>query len=205
MQYKAMAEITAKRRTIRKFTDEPVSRTDLEKIVHIGMQAPSGFNGQMWEVVVVDDPELRDEITQYIFEGIGTGKTSKGFKSAPAFIFMYGDERIREYGPAHLNENDAWWDFTLNTSLANSFMSMQLAAASLDLATMWVSAFRNPAVDGRTRKLLGIPDHLKVWEMMAVGHPKIKAGKKKMREMNDVLHYNRAENYRTKEDLDAWF
>jgi nitroreductase len=90
---------------------------------------------------------------------------------------------------------EAWWNFTFNTSLANAFMSMQLAAASLGLGTQWVSAFRNPAVDKRAKELLGIPGHLKIYEMMAIGYPDIKVAPKKLRPLSSVVHYNRAENY----------
>ncbi len=205
MDYEILSKITANRRSIRKFKEDAVSRDYIEKIVKIGMQAPSGFNAQPWEIVVIDDKELRNEITQYLLDGIGEGKTSKAFRKAPVFIILYGDERTRDYGPAGKKDNDKWWEFTLNTSLGCSFMSMQMAASSLGLGSMWVSAFRNPDVDSRARKLLKIPEHLKVYEMMAIGYPDMKPGTKKLRELTDVIHYNQDENYRTNDDLENWF
>lgn len=203
MSYETLLEITQNRRSIRKFTDKPVSREDIKKIVEIGMMAPSGFNGQMWEMVVVDESELRNQITDLLLAE--SAKTSKGFASAPVYLLMYADERIRKYGPAARVDNDAWWEFTLNASMSCSFMSMQLAASSLGLGTMWVSAFRNPAIDGPAKEILDIPSHLQIYEMLAIGYPGMKAGKKKMRELSDTLHFNRAENYRTQADLDLWF
>lgn len=203
MSYENLLKIAKNRRSIRKFSDKPVAREDIEKIVEVGMMAPSGFNSQMWEMVVVDDDRLRQQITELLLAGLG--KTSKGFASAPVYLLMYGDERVRQYGPAARVDNDAWWEFTLNASMSSAFMSMQLAASSLGLGTMWVSAFRNPAVDGPVKELLNIPSHLRIFEMLAIGHPGMKAGKKKMRELADTLHFNRAENYRTQEDLDNWF
>lgn len=205
MNYETLLEIAENRRSIRKFTEAPVSREDLERIIRVGMMAPSAFNAQMWEIVVVDDLDMRANVTQFIVEGMDGSKGSKGFKSAPVFILLYGDERTRQFGPAHLNGNDPWWEFSLNSSLASAFMNMQLAATSLGLGTMWVSAFRNPEVLRRTQQLLNIPDHLRVFEMMAVGHPGLTPGKKKLRNLDDVIHYNRADNYRTDEDLKAWF
>jgi nitroreductase len=48
------------RRSIRKFTDEPVSREDLTAILEAGRWAPSGMNNQPWRFMVVtrDDPRL---------------------------------------------------------------------------------------------------------------------------------------------------
>lgn len=205
MNYETLLKIATSRRSIRKFKEDTVSRNDIEKIVRVGMQAPSGFNSQPWDIVVVDDKTLKDKISQYILDGIGEGKTSKGFKSAPVFIILYGDSRLRDYAPASQKDNDQWWEFTFNTSLCNIFIYMQLAASSLSLGSMWVSVFRNPEVDKRTKELLKIPSHFKVFEMMAIGHPAIKPGKKKLRELSDIIHYNQGDNYRTKEDIDKWF
>jgi len=202
MSYDTLLDIASHRRSVRRFTTAPVSRDDLERIVTVGMEAPSGANLQPWDVVIVDDPDLKNQVSQFLLDGIGEKKTAKGFVNAGAFILLYGDDRTRRLTPPALQGNDAWWHFTLNTSLANAFMCMQLAAASLGLGTQWVSAFRNPAVDGPTRELLNIPAEFKIYEMMAVGHPDIKIAPKKLRDIGNVVHYNRAENYRSVEELD---
>lgn len=190
MNYETLLEIAKNRRSIRKFKEERVSREDIEKIINVGIQAPSGFNSQPWEIVVVDDEMLKEQISQYILEGVGSGKTSTGFTSAAAFIILYGDTRVRDRAPANKKDDEKWWEFTFNASLCNAFMSMQLAASSLDLGSMWVSAFKNPEVDKRTKELLKIPSHFRVFEMMAIGHPDIKPEAKKLRELSDVIHYN---------------
>jgi FMN reductase (NADPH) len=203
MSYETLLEITNNRRSIRKFSDKPVSREDIEKIVQLGMMAPSGFNAQMWEIVAVDDKLLRDKITDLLLSELG--KSSKGFISAPLYLLMYADERVRKYGPAAKIDNDAWWEFTLNSSMSCAFMNIQLAASSLGLGSMWVSAFRNPAVEQPTRELLNIPSHLRVYEMLAIGYPGMMPGKKKLREMSTTLHFNQADNYRSQQELDSWF
>ena len=205
MNYETLLKTATSRRSIRKFKEDAVSRDDIEKIVRVGMQAPSGFNSQPWDIVVVDDKSLKDKVTQCLLDGIGEGKTSKGFINAPAFILLYGDTRLRDYGPPGRKDDDQWWEFTFNTSLSNFFMYMQLAATSLGLGSMWVSSFKNPEIDKPTKELLKIPSHFTVFEMMAIGHPDIEPGEKKLREVSDILHYNQDGNYRTKEDIDKWF
>lgn len=192
MKYETLLKIAKDRRSIRAFTEQSVSREVIEKIVEVGRQAPSGFNSQPWQIYVVDDLALRDEITSFLTKGIGEGKTSKGFAGAPVFMFVYGDTRIRETAPPHMKDNDAWWEFTFNTSLSNTFMCMQLAAASLDLGTMWVSAFKNPTVDAKTKALLGIPPQMTVFEMMAIGYPAVQPEEKTLRKMAEILQFNKA-------------
>lgn len=52
--FKAILE----RRSIRKYTDEPVSRDDITAILEAGRWAPSGLNNQPWRFLVItkDDP-----------------------------------------------------------------------------------------------------------------------------------------------------
>jgi len=50
------------RRSVRAFSDRPVSRETIEWIVRAAGTAPSGANKQPWRFVCVDDPELKREI-----------------------------------------------------------------------------------------------------------------------------------------------
>ena len=50
------------RRSIRKYKPEAVSRETMAQILDCGINAPSGMNKQSWEVRVVDDPAVMDEI-----------------------------------------------------------------------------------------------------------------------------------------------
>lgn len=55
-------EIIAKRRSVRVFTDEPVSRPDLERILEAATMAPSGTNSQPWRFVVVKTDSIRKKM-----------------------------------------------------------------------------------------------------------------------------------------------
>lgn len=51
-----------RRRSVRAFSDRPVSRELIETIIATAGTAPSGANKQPWKFVVVDDPQLKREI-----------------------------------------------------------------------------------------------------------------------------------------------
>jgi len=59
---KRFFEIMKKRRTVRMFSDTPVSRQTVEWIVKTACSAPSGANKQPWRFVCVQDPEKRRAI-----------------------------------------------------------------------------------------------------------------------------------------------
>lgn len=47
------------RRSIRKFTNQPVGPEKIDKLVKAAMQAPSAANQQAWEFIVVQDKKGR--------------------------------------------------------------------------------------------------------------------------------------------------
>src|ERR687893_706738 len=49
------------RRNVRQYTEQPIARADLERILDAGRRAPSASNWQPWNFVVVTDrPQLVD-------------------------------------------------------------------------------------------------------------------------------------------------
>ena len=63
-QGNAVVEAIMSRRSIRKYTDQPVEREKLETIVNCGINAPSGMNRQPWQVRVVDNADYINGITE---------------------------------------------------------------------------------------------------------------------------------------------
>jgi nitroreductase len=54
--------IMAQRRTVRHFSDRPVSREVIENLVRVAGTAPSGANKQPWRFVAVQNPALKRQI-----------------------------------------------------------------------------------------------------------------------------------------------
>ena len=50
------------RRSIRKYTDEPVSDEDLQRILAAAMDAPTARNTQCWRFVAINDRALLEAI-----------------------------------------------------------------------------------------------------------------------------------------------
>ena len=58
MEYEALLDLVKKRRSIRRFKPDPIPDEDIAKIIEVARWAPSGFNMQPWEFVVVG-PQAR--------------------------------------------------------------------------------------------------------------------------------------------------
>ncbi len=59
---RAFLSIMSQRRTVRMFSDRPVSRMTIETIVRAAGSAPSGANKQPWRFIAVSNPELKSKI-----------------------------------------------------------------------------------------------------------------------------------------------
>ena len=71
-----------------KFKPDPVPRTDLKKIMHAGLAAPSGCNKQTTSLIAVDDPEILAKLHSVIRPPVG--------ETAPAVICVL-TQRIIAY------------------------------------------------------------------------------------------------------------
>ena len=91
------------RRSIRKYTDEQVAKKQLDTIMKCAIYAPSALNKQPWEIRVIQNQEILNEINQR-FLNYAEGKEFKGsaahyrepdfsiFHGAPTVIVMARDK-----------------------------------------------------------------------------------------------------------------
>lgn len=213
MEYEGFLELVKRRRTSREFKPDPIPDDIIEKIIDAARYSPSGFNSQPWEFVVIKEEELRDKIIDIFADhlpsqGVKPGmKDPMGLKTAPVLIILYGDSRVRPFAPPPVRQNDDIWLSVLTSSLAISYQYMHLAAASLGLATRWVSAINTPPIELKIRALLGIPKEFMTYDMMALGTTDFQPAVKKMRALSEVIHYGQCgqKDFRTDEEVRAYF
>jgi len=209
MDYENFLKLVRDRRSIRSFKTEPVPDDYIDKVIEAARWAPSGFNLQPWEFVVVKKEELRKSIVQYISSFMAMsrpmeatreswqgpkppagGTPPMGFADAPVFIIPFGDIRVRVGLPMIHRYSEESWDKTYISSMASAFLYMHLAATSLGLASQWVSAVTQPTVHCLMKQLLGIPAPLKIYDMMVLGYPNMEPKSKLLRSREEMIHYD---------------
>ena len=80
------------RRSIRSYKDVPVRRDTLAKIMECGINAPSGQNKQSWEVRIVDNKDLLDEMSEAMAASHPETEFAKEcFRGAPVMVFIARD------------------------------------------------------------------------------------------------------------------
>jgi nitroreductase len=218
MDYESLLELVKARRSIRRFKPDPIPDEYVDKIIEVARWAPSGYNSQPWDFVVLKDKNIKDKIVKLCYEtGIHikemedtreswqesrqarSGSKEGDFSAAPVFIILFGDTRTQEGLPMMIRYDKTERQVIYTSSLANAFLYMHLAATSLGLASQWVSRVSDPYVHCMLKDLLGIPGKLEIYDMMALGYPGFQPTPKLMRDKQKMVHYDRSgvEDFRT--------
>ena len=79
------------RRSIRKYQPQAVEREKMDVILKCGINAPNGQNKQSWEVRVVENPELQNEI-KALMATVGGERAAGCFYNAPVWVFIARDK-----------------------------------------------------------------------------------------------------------------
>ena len=220
MEYESFMDLVTKRRSYWEFRSDPVPDGYIEKIVDAATYAPSGFNCQPWEFIVIKEQKVKESIVDLIANhrpppGVKLkaarpshpAKDPMGFKTAPVFIVLCGDTRVRNFAPPPMQKDEKRWLEVLTSSLAIAYQYMHLAATSLGLATRWVSAVASHRVEPELKELLGIPGEFVVYDMLALGYSDFQPRPKKMRPLAQVLHLGRCsdKDFRTEAEVEEYF
>jgi len=153
-------ELIKTRRSIRKFTGEPVSDEMVDRIIEAGTWAPSGMNNQPWEFAVVKDKDLKSEISKLTHY-------SKIILSANALIavFLYNAES---------------YDRTKDVQAVGAcIQNMLLYIHSAGLGAVWLGEILKNKDE--VLKLVGGSKDLELMAVIALGHPEEKGGKSSRR------------------------
>lgn len=185
----AAVKIIQDRRSVRHYTEEPVSEQNLKTILEAARQAPSGENAQPWRFIVVTDPAVRRQLGTIAGGGSGrrftaefvTHRTQERFanlkdeaKKKEIFEKLTSGQVSAFLADAPVNivvcgMKDVW-DLPYDTSAA--IENVLLMVTALGLGACWVIA---PCIDirdeERLKELLGVPEGVKVVSIISVGHP----------------------------------
>ena len=161
------------RRTIRKFTEEPVSHEVIEKIVEASAYAPSWKNTQT---------ALKDRIAREAVMGFewNTGI----ILGAPVLVVLAsvpGKSGYEKDGAYSTSKKDKWEMFDAGIA-AQTF---QLAAHECGIGSVVMGIFDEVKV----KELLGLDDTLNVSALIAIGHPAIQPTAPARKSVQELIQY----------------
>jgi len=144
-----MIDLIKQRRSIRQYTNQPVTDEQVRLLLEAAMAAPSGSALDPWHFIVVRNAETRAKLA-------ATHTFSDMCDRAPIVIVICGDEKISHH-----------W-------IADSAAAMEnllLAASSLGLGAVWVGIYPRAEREAYVRLVLGVPDNVRILCLAPVGYP----------------------------------
>ncbi len=148
------------RRSIRRFTGEPIPREDLETIIDAARLAATGYNNQPWEFVVVTDPAMLKNVA-----------IRSWMDKSAAVVAVVIDQTAQ------------FWQEDGSAAIQN----MLIAVTALGYGACWVQG-RTRDHEAELKQLLNIPNHLHLMSLVAVGVPD-EAPEKEKKSLGQVLHW----------------
>ena len=92
-------ELLLTRRSIRKYTGEPIPQEALEAVLHAGLASPASRARRPWELVVVQDPATLEKLSHC---RVGSAKMLAG---ASAAIVVFADQTKTDRKSTRLNSS----------------------------------------------------------------------------------------------------
>ena len=144
------------RRSVRDFTDQAISKSDLELLIKAGLYAPSGRNQQSWHFIGV----LNQNKIQSLAKAVGQVAKKENYTMFnPTALIIVSNERDNPYGP----EDNA-------CALQNIF----LAGHSMGIGSCWINQMNSGNCDApEVRSLLtelGVPENHVVYGIASLGY-----------------------------------
>jgi nitroreductase len=175
-------ELISNRQSVRKYFDKPVETEKIEKIIETVHLAPSACNSQPWKIIIVDEPELKNEVARATFSK--TIAFNKFAVQAPviAVLVIEKAKLIAQIGGSIKN-----MEYTqIDIGIAAAHFCLQ--AAELGLGTCMIGWFDEKKI----RKLLNIPEKRKVGLVITLGYPPedYKMRKKIRKPLTEICGFN---------------
>jgi nitroreductase len=174
------------RRSIRKFKPDLIPEEALQTILEAVKWAPSWANTQCWEIMVVKDHRLKEDLAKAL------PKSNPAFLSltnAPVILVLCGKKRVSGfYKDQPTTEKGDWLMFDLGLAAQN----LCLVAQALGLGTVIVGNFDHRKV----AEILKVPPQIEVVVIIPLGYPAVPGTVPKRKEIPEFVFY---EGYDKKE------
>jgi nitroreductase len=144
-----MIDCIKARRSIRKYTPQPVDDEQIQTMLEAAMAAPSASNIKPWEFVVVRDAGLRQQLGQvHPWSGMAA--------DAPVVFVICGRPP----------DSDHWIE-----DCSAATQNLLLAATALGLGGVWVGVYPRSQREDHIRDALRLPKTWRPLCLVPVGHP----------------------------------
>lgn len=155
-----------KRRSVRRFRDDSISKEAILKILDCARLAPTARNVQPWDFIIVTDPETRKKLSSLAING-------PFIKEAPVCIVI-----VCQDTKYYLEDGCAATE------------NLLLAATDLGLSACWVAGDKKEYSQD-VLNLLSVPQGYKLVSMVALGVAKADSENILKKDLKQMVHWDK--------------
>lgn len=166
-------EVIQKRRSVRKYKEDPIPEKDLMRVLEAARLAPSGKNFQPWKFIIVKDKALKEKLAQ---------ASAGQFFMAEAPIIIVGCG-FPDNCYAHMGRYMKSWSVDVTIALEH----LILQAQEEGFGTCWIGSFEEEEV----KAILNIPENVKVLALTPLGYPDEIPRFRGRKSLDEIISYDR--------------
>ncbi|MGA1821084.1 MAG: nitroreductase family protein [Thermoplasmatota archaeon] len=143
-----------KRRSIRKYVDDPISDEDLDRIIEAGQCAPTAMGKRPWHFIVIRKREILDRIPKI-------HPYAKMVSESNLAVIVCGDTRIQNV------------EGYMSQDLSAATQNILLEATDLGIGSVWCGIYPRTGRISGFRELLNIPEEIVPFSLIVLGYPAV--------------------------------
>ena len=186
-------------RSVRKFKPDPVPEDKLKIILESASKAASGSNTQPWEFVIVRDPKVKARLKEPMLRTWLERLAGSGMSRRMRDVYDEATEMLRntEKVPVIVYccldlDRVSKSEEVRYASIYPAAQNLMLAAHAQGLATCLTVHGSTPTRgEPEVKKILGIPEHVKIACLVYLGYPAVKLGRPKRKPVERFTHNDR--------------
>ena len=148
-----LRDVLQKRRSIRSFTDEKISKEQIDLLLHAAMSGPSACNKKPWKFFVITNEDKLRELKK---------ATRFSNFNAPLAIVVCGN--LKKALPLNLS---SYWIQDCSAATEN----ILLQATDLGLGSLWCGVHPQQRAEQNLSKLLGLDHKIVPLNIIYIGYP----------------------------------
>jgi len=173
--------ILQERRTIRRYKQDAILQEELVKVLQAAQCAQSWNNTQCWELVLITDPEIRNNLQETV---PSNNSAFKAIVSSAVLICVCAKTKLSGYFGKEPGSILGDW-FMHDIGIMTQNMCNQ--AKALGLGTVVVGWFDHTAA----KKIIHIPEDYELVSLIPIGYPDQQIGTANRKSLNDFVHKDR--------------
>ncbi|WP_430617665.1 hypothetical protein IGI86_000250 [Enterococcus sp. AZ188] len=185
-------ELLHNHRTYRQFDpDYRLSQEQVTAILTAARQAPSWMNGQGYSILVIDDPQIRQQIVEW-------NPGNPHIAASSLFLLFLADlnrtKKVAEKKQTPYPIDEGYQPLLIATTDASiALQSGAIAAESLGLGTVISGSVRKDSA--KIAELLHLPEYVYPVAGLSIGKPIVEMKVKPRLPEEAVIHYNHYHDY----------